>query len=74
MPRKKLVPFIEIICSYVLQIKVYVDPKTFKPDLYAAASINDTAAVLDYLNKQTPGTYIDTKTGWTVNVFYCLCF
>lgn len=57
---------------FIFQIKVYVELKTFKPDLYAAASINDTTAVLDYLSRGTPGTYIDTKTSWTVRFFALL--
>lgn len=49
--------------------KEWVDPKTFKPDLYIAAMLNDTEKVIDYLSQQVPPTHIDTSNNWTVIVF-----
>ena len=44
-----------------------VDPRTLKPDLYAAACQNDTAKVLELLGINVPATYIDDTSGWTVS-------
>ena len=42
-----------------------VDPRSLKPDLYAAAQQNDTAKVLELLAIQVPATYVDDSNGWT---------
>ena len=41
------------------------DPRIYKPDLYAAAMADDTDAVLEWLYKEVPGTYVDDSNGWT---------
>ena len=42
-----------------------VDPRSLKPDLYAAAQQNDTIKVLELLAIQVPATYVDDSNGWT---------
>ena len=44
------------------------DPRSLKPDLYAAAVQNDTAKVLELLAVNVPATYVDDASGWTVRV------
>jgi len=44
------------------------DPRTFKPDLYAAAQNNDTERVLELLHKDVPPTFVDDSNGWTVRI------
>jgi len=39
------------------------DPRIYKPDLYAAAMADDTDAVLEWLYKEVPGTYVDDSNG-----------
>lgn len=53
--------------------EVYIDPITLKPDLYAASVANNTQKVIEYLNLEVPGTFIDTATGWTVSVLRPFC-
>ena len=42
------------------------DPRTFRPELYAAASKNETKQVLAFLSGNVPCNYIDNRSGWTV--------
>ena len=42
-----------------------VDPRSLKPDLFAAAQQNDTGRVLELLAMQVPATYVDDSNGWT---------
>ena len=42
-----------------------VDPRSLKPDLYAAAQQNDTTKVLELLAAEVPATYVDDSNGWT---------
>lgn len=42
-----------------------IDPITLKPDLYIAAAANDTAKVINFLQQNVPGTFIESN-GWTV--------
>ena len=44
-------------------------PRTFKPDLYAAAVADDTQKVLTLLSEDVPPTYVDEASGWTVSLF-----
>ena len=43
-----------------------IDPRSLKPDLYAAAVQNDTARVLELLDGKVPPTFVDDHSGWTV--------
>eukprot|EP01031_Cornospumella_fuschlensis_P028320 gene28320-34195_t len=45
--------------------KPQIDPNTLKPDLYLAASTNDTEKVLQLLDIKVPPTHVDTRTGLT---------
>ncbi len=42
-----------------------IDPITLKPDLYAAASANNTDEVIRLLEINVPPTYADIRTGLT---------
>jgi len=42
-----------------------IDPKTLKPELYAAAVANDTSKVLALLSQGVPPTFIDPTNSWT---------
>eukprot|EP01038_Epipyxis_sp_PR26KG_P006761 gene6761-9263_t len=42
-----------------------IDPKTLKPELYAATVANDTTKVLSLLEQQVPPTFVDSSNGWT---------
>eukprot|EP00981_Chlorochromonas_danica_P000026 scaffold19_cov172-Ochromonas_danica.AAC.8 len=45
--------------------EVHIDPNTLKPDLYFAASTNETDKVLELLNQNVPPTHIDIRSGLT---------
>lgn len=45
---------------------VYIDPNTLKPDLYLAASNNDTEKVAQYLEQHVPPIHVDVRSGLTV--------
>jgi hypothetical protein len=45
-----------------------IDPKTLKPDLYAAAMANDLEKVTNLIQQGVPPTFIDIKTNWTVDL------
>jgi hypothetical protein len=47
--------------------EIVIDPKTLKPDLYAAAVANDFDKVVSLLNEAVPPTFVEPKQGWTVN-------
>jgi ankyrin repeat protein len=42
-----------------------VDPRVYKPDLYAAAAANRTTEVLRLLSENVPPTYVHEQSGWT---------
>jgi hypothetical protein len=72
--RKRLVSVVSIVLnsdSWSHQEKEVIDPLTLKPQLYAAASINNTAQVLEYIELNVPVTHLDQRSGFTVSV--CLC-
>jgi ankyrin repeat protein len=44
---------------------VVVDPATLKPDLFAAAAANDIAKLQEFLDRDVPSTFIDTRNDMT---------
>ena len=48
------------------QVKVDLNPRLLKPDLYEAAKGNDTERVIQLLVGQVQPTFIDKSSGWTV--------
>lgn len=42
-----------------------IDPITLKPDLYNAATLNNTEKVFQFLDLKVPPTYVDMRTGLT---------
>ena len=54
------------VCVLIQEVEK-PDPKLKKPELYAAAKVNDTEEVLSLLSELVPATYIDKTNGWTVS-------
>ena len=63
-----------VLKMLVTQEVPQIDPRTLKPDLYAAAAANDIEKVAVLLDEAVPATFIEIKTGYTVSPHFSFHF